>query len=114
MMGPNLAAIAHMRTYASVANPRDVAEIHKVRLVWPSLLDLSDERSQQKDIPFDMSSSASGKCPHAKAAGEAAALAQREAEKSRYSSPVQQSAATGMFNYLTFYETELEKKHKDK
>ena len=31
VLGPNLAAISHARAYASVANPRDVAELHKVR-----------------------------------------------------------------------------------
>lgn len=33
MMGPNLAVIAQARTYASVADSHDVAEMHKVRPV---------------------------------------------------------------------------------
>lgn len=43
MMGPNLAAIAQARTYASVADPRDVAEMHKVSIpISGKILDRSD------------------------------------------------------------------------
>ena len=33
IMGPNLAAIAQVRAYASVADPLDLAAIHKVCLI---------------------------------------------------------------------------------
>ncbi|ORY28326.1 pyridoxal phosphate-dependent transferase [Naematelia encephala] len=97
MMGPKLAAISQARSYASVAGQQEVAELHK-----------------QKDIAFDPT--AAGKCPHAKAAQEAAAIAQNEvdmksAEAAR-APPV--APASGAFDYQSFYETELDKKHKDK
>ena len=48
MMGPNLAAIAQVRAYASVANPIDVAAIHKVCLIMfiISRSDLKLDRSK--------------------------------------------------------------------
>jgi 5-aminolevulinate synthase len=64
---------------------------------------------QDKSIPFDLKSE--DRCPHAKAARDAAALAQREADiKASHAG----SVPSGVFNYQTFYEAELEKKHKDK
>jgi 5-aminolevulinate synthase len=60
----------------------------------------------------------SGKCPHAKAAQQAAAVAQKEAEKASLGEATQRTTpapkATGVFNYGNFYEVELEKKHQDK
>lgn len=74
---------------------------------------------QQKDIPFDPRSAPSGKCPHAKAAREAAAIAQKEADakaamQEAAKAPSSSHMATGSFQYQRFYETELEKKHQDK
>ncbi|KAK8869581.1 5-aminolevulinic acid synthase [Kwoniella newhampshirensis] len=85
MMGPKLAGISAARTYASVAGNREVEEIHK-----------------QKNVTFNPASAEAAKCPHAKAAQEVATKAQRDAQ------------AGGIFDYQRFYETELEKKHKDK
>ena len=62
-----------------------------------------------------MSSTDSDRCPHAKAAGAAAAVAQREAEKARKVIQSSQNKGTiKSFDYQTFYEKELDKKHKDK
>lgn len=70
---------------------------------------------QAKNVHYDPAGAASGKCPHAKAAREAAALAQKEADKVKAepSAPATRSAA-GLFDYNSFYEAELDKKHKDK
>jgi 5-aminolevulinate synthase len=60
---------------------------------------------QEKQIKFDPTAPASEQCPHARAAREAAA----KAEKDR-----QAQKAAGTFDYQKFYEAELDKKHKDK
>ncbi|WWD16157.1 5-aminolevulinic acid synthase [Kwoniella shandongensis] len=85
MMGPKLAGMAAARSYASVAGSREVEEMHK-----------------KKNVPFNPASAEAAKCPHAKAAQDVATKAQRDAK------------ASGVFDYQNFYETELEKKHKDK
>ncbi|KAL7424203.1 mitochondrial 5-aminolevulinate synthase [Cryptotrichosporon argae] len=102
MMGPSLAARAQARSYAAVAGNKDLEEFHK-----------------KKDIPFDPATPA--KCPHAKAAREAAAVAQAEADvkassgaSTTSSTTAARKPATGAFDYETFYQAELEKKHKDK
>jgi len=81
---------------------------------------------QNKDIPFTHPTSGDpGKCPHAKAAAQAAAIAASEAQavkKAKSTAPVTQAvksttataAGKHTFGYSNFYETELEKKHKDK
>ena len=72
---------------------------------------------QAKNVPYNPSATPSGKCPHAKAAQQAAAVAKQEAEKASrveaQRSPVA-AKSSGAFDYGGFYETELEKKHKDK
>lgn len=73
---------------------------------------------QSKNVAYDPTATPSGKCPHAKAAREAAALAQKEAEKAAIAESASVSSAPaakdGAFEYGKFYETELEKKHKDR
>ncbi|KAK4687750.1 5-aminolevulinate synthase, partial [Tremellales sp. Uapishka_1] len=106
-MGPKLAQIAQSRAgaargYASVAGSREVEEIHK-----------------KKNVPFSATATPTGKCPHAKAAAEASAVAQKEADaKAHFVSHLSASQAavtpSGTFNYQGFYERELEKKHQDK
>ncbi|KAL1411051.1 mitochondrial 5-aminolevulinate synthase [Vanrija albida] len=100
MMGPQLMAKkrAAARGYASVAGNRDVEQIHK-----------------SKDIPFNPAGTPTGKCPHAKAASEAASIAQREADlkAAAVEKPSAKAPASG-FDYETFYQGELDKKHKDK
>ncbi|WVQ98911.1 5-aminolevulinic acid synthase [Kwoniella sp. CBS 9459] len=85
MMGPKLASISTARAYASVAGSKEVEEMHK-----------------QKNVQFNPASAEAAKCPHAKAAQEVAAKAKKDAH------------AAGAFDYQNFYESELEKKHKDK
>lgn len=72
--------------------------------------------TQSKNVPYDPTGAPSGKCPHAKAARDAAALAQSEVDKAAAVDvqSVRNTAAPGTFDYGTFYETELDKKHKDK
>lgn len=69
-------------------------------------------------MAYDPSATPSGKCPHAKAAREAAAMAQREADVKASSEgtqvPIKEEKVSGAFDYGTFYEAELDKKHKDK
>jgi hypothetical protein len=71
---------------------------------------------QSKNAPYDSTGAPSGKCSHAKVAREAAALAQNQVDKAAAADvqPVRRAAATGTFDYCTFYEMELDKKHKDK
>lgn len=73
---------------------------------------------QAKNVHYDPTSAPSGKCPHAKAARNAAALAQREVDvKAATSSSTIRATplkASGTFSYGSFYEAELDKKHKDK
>ncbi|ORX33778.1 pyridoxal phosphate-dependent transferase [Kockovaella imperatae] len=88
MMGPKLAQMAQARAFASVAEPKEVAEIHR-----------------SKDIKYDPSQA--DKCPHAKAAKEAAEKAEREHKLST-------SDKAAAFDYQGFYHTELDKKHQDK
>ncbi|WRT67343.1 5-aminolevulinic acid synthase [Kwoniella shivajii] len=83
MMGPKLASISQARTYASVAGNREVEEMHK-----------------QKNVQFNNAEAA--KCPHAKAAQQAASDVKETARSS------------GRFDYQKFYDAELQKKHKDK
>jgi 5-aminolevulinate synthase len=115
MMGPKLAQISYARTYASVAGTQEVEAIHKVSFSRSKINGI-ELTFQQKDIPFDPRGAPSGKCPHAKAARQAAAIAQREADaKMAASKPAASShMAPGSFNYQSFYEVELEKKHQDK
>jgi 5-aminolevulinate synthase len=65
------------------------------------------------------------KCPHAKAAAQAAAIAASEAQASKQAKSIAARHATinattpatkssSTFEYSKFYETELDKKHKDK
>jgi 5-aminolevulinate synthase len=114
MMGPKLAQIGQQRGYASVAGNREVEEIHKVSRVFPC----ADHElmGQAKNVAYNPSAAPSGKCPHAKAAQQAAAIAQQEAEKATMSDAHRPAApkASGSFDYGSFYEVELEKKHKDK
>lgn len=68
---------------------------------------------QVKDITFDADSA--DRCPHANAARQAAALAEKEASKARTATAQSAtSPSAGTFNYQSFYEVELEKKHADK
>jgi hypothetical protein len=76
---------------------------------------------QKKDIPFAHPSSGDpAKCPHAKAAAQAAAVAASEASAlklARRAAPqvaLSNAAQGATFKYSSFYESELEKKHKDK
>lgn len=71
---------------------------------------------QSKNVAYDPSATPSGKCPHAKAAQQAAAMAQKEVEKVAAQQPRSASTVkpTGVFDYGNFYEAELEKKHQDK
>ncbi|EIW70032.1 hypothetical protein TREMEDRAFT_43654 [Tremella mesenterica DSM 1558] len=98
MMGPKLASMVATRSYASVAGNKEVEEMHK-----------------SKDIPFDPSSATSEKCPHAKAASDAAAMAQKEADAK--ANPATEHAPThekDTFKYTEFYQGELHKKIADK
>lgn len=86
--------------------------------------------TQNKDIPFTHPTSGDpGKCPHAKAAAQAAAIAASEAQAAKkagltkstsaqtQTSTINTSTTTNKketFGYSSFYESELEKKHKDK
>ncbi|KAJ9112816.1 mitochondrial 5-aminolevulinate synthase [Naganishia adeliensis] len=107
VMGPALVQKISARSYASVAGQKEVEEMHK-----------------QKNLPFTShpTSGNPAKCPHAKAAAEAAAIAQAEAQAKSASlrsrgrvASTEAAAATGSrFSYERFYETELDKKHKDK
>ncbi|KAL0254109.1 5-aminolevulinic acid synthase [Cryptococcus tetragattii IND107] len=86
MMGPKLASISAARTYASVAGAKEVQQLH-----------------QNKNVTIDSTATgAAAKCPHAKAANDVAVDAHRKA------------VTAGTFDYQKFYDTELEKKHKDK
>ncbi|WVR05372.1 5-aminolevulinic acid synthase [Kwoniella sp. DSM 27419] len=85
MMGPKLASISTARAYASVAGSKEVEAMHK-----------------QKNVPFNPASAEAAKCPHAKAAQDAAVKANKDAR------------SAGTFDYQNFYEAELDKKHKDK
>lgn len=57
---------------------------------------------QEKQVKYDPSQSGDS-CPHARAA--------RDAAKDATATPVK---AAGTFDYQKFYETELDKKHKDR
>ena len=102
MMGPKLAAIAQARTFASVAEPKEVAEMHRVSS-HQSLAGCADDR-QKKDIDFDPARV--DDCPHAKAAKAAA----EKVEKDRRL----ETRRAGGFDYQGFYQNELDRKHKDK
>lgn len=74
---------------------------------------------QQKDIHFDPSGTPAGKCPHAKAARAAASAAQAAVDAAAAAgiAPTKLARAApkaGAFNYESFYQAELDKKHKDK
>ena len=106
MMGPALAvrsAQIHNSAagYASVAAASDIERLHRQgNFVFP------------KGHP---TAADANRCPHAKAAQAAAALAQKLADK--HAQPATTAAppkAHGTFNYEQFYQNELEKKHKDK
>ncbi|KAG7528174.1 hypothetical protein FFLO_06367 [Filobasidium floriforme] len=117
VMGPEVAKKMggiSVRGMASVAGPKEVREMHK-----------------NKDIPFTHPTSGDpGKCPHAKAAAQAAAIAASEAQAAKKAG-LTKSTSTALnkenstnntstpktkktFGYSSFYESELEKKHKDK
>jgi 5-aminolevulinate synthase len=79
------------------------------------------EHPQNSHVNYN--SSDISKCPHAAAARAAAAAAEKlasvaEREGTRTSALAAAAAASGSkkvgFSYDTFYESELEKKHKDK
>jgi hypothetical protein len=86
--------------------------------------------TQNKDIPFTHPTSGDpGKCPHAKAAAQAAAIAASEAQAAKKAGLTKSTSAQKTstlntststpkkketFGYSSFYESELEKKHKDK
>ncbi|KAJ9127475.1 mitochondrial 5-aminolevulinate synthase [Naganishia onofrii] len=107
VMGPALIQKISARSYASVAGQKEVEEMHK-----------------QKNLPFAShpTSGNPAKCPHAKAAAEAASIAQAEAQvkaaslraRGRVASSEAATASGSRFNYDRFYETELDKKHADK
>ncbi|KAH7100621.1 5-aminolevulinate synthase [Auriculariales sp. MPI-PUGE-AT-0066] len=116
MMGPALAArsaqIHHSAAgYASVAAVSDIERIHRQEgVVFPNGHPTLGDASR---------------CPHAKAAQDAASLAQDLASKHANLANTATTAAAatgdahinksaGSFNYQKFYEDELEKKHKDK
>lgn len=75
---------------------------------------------QQKDIHFDPTGTPAGKCPHAKAARAAASAAQAALDQKLAATPTTKQAAkaaapkSGAFDYESFYQSELDKKHKDK
>lgn len=102
VMGPQIVNNMQSRGMAHVAGPKDVQEMHK---------------------PFNHPASGDpGKCPHAKAAAQAAAIAssealaakQRQAAARKTAASVQADSLTDSFPYSRFYESELDKKHKDK
>lgn len=80
-------------------------------------LDFKSSRSnfthilQNKDIVFDPTGTPAGNCPHAKAARDAAVAATREPAVDR---ATHVKKPVNGFDYDTFYQVELNKKHKDK
>lgn len=112
-MGPALvirssqmATVNHSNTYASLAGKAQVDEIHKKEGVYPV---------------------AKGSvCPHASAAAAAAKTAETILAARKAGCPAhahsasapevatEKQASSSLFNYESFYSTELEKKHKDK
>ena len=114
MMGPQLAAINQARAYASVAANKDIAAMHNVSSFFyisrcpPSMYfsytSISAD-TQEKQIKFDPSGASSEQCHHARAVQDAAEKGQKDGKSQK---------AAGTFDYQRFYETELEKKHKDK
>jgi 5-aminolevulinate synthase len=97
---------------------------HSTLTPIPNSLSLNNA-TQNKDIPFTHPTSGDpGKCPHAKAAAQAAAIAASEAQAAKKAGLTKPTSAQKpstlntstkkTFGYSSFYESELEKKHKDK
>jgi 5-aminolevulinate synthase len=121
MMGPQLAAIGQARAYASVAANKDIADMHNVSMTrsfrlwsvdrsrvlvsaWLFNYPKAYSDEQGKDIRFDPSQKGDD-CPHASAARGAAVINGTDGKRVK---------AAGTFDYGKFYESELDKKHKDK
>ncbi|KIJ56507.1 hypothetical protein M422DRAFT_22671 [Sphaerobolus stellatus SS14] len=96
VMGPALALrssqiASGMRGYASVATNTEIDSLHKQQGLF---------------------NSAKGVCPHAQAGREAAHKAEQLAKMVHTKRP--STSKAGLFDYESFYDKELEKKHKDK
>jgi 5-aminolevulinate synthase len=119
----------HHRPQHQPSSPVHLTSHHSTLTPIPNSLSLNNA-TQNKDIPFTHPTSGDpGKCPHAKAAAQAAAIAASEAQAAKKAGSTK-STSTALnkenltnnntstqkktFGYSSFYESELEKKHKDK
>jgi 5-aminolevulinate synthase len=114
----------HHRPQHQPSSPVHLTSHHSTLTPIPNSLSLNNA-TQNKDIPFTHPTSGDpGKCPHAKAAAQAAAIAASEAQAAKKAGLTKPTSAQKpstlntstkkTFGYSSFYESELEKKHKDK
>lgn len=116
----------HHRHRHQPSSPVHFTSHHSTR-PHPIVPTLSTNVTQNKDIPFTHPTSGDpGKCPHAKAAAQAAAIAASEAQAAKKAGLTKSTSTASTnkdlkkdetrktFGYSSFYESELEKKHKDK
>lgn len=96
VMGPALALRSSQlaKGYASVATNADLDTLHHSQGIYPT--------------------PGQGVCPHAKAGQEAARKAEELAKMVSHKSKLTSSSTKALFDYETFYDAELDKKHKDK